>query len=285
MSSDQGPVVQRAILVGELVRSRKDRELTQKQVAERLDWSQAKMIRIEGGKQSVTQTDLEAMLRLYGVDDERIGELRLLNREANQNGWWDKYRGQVSSSYLRFVGYEVGASAIRESENAVVPGLLQTREYAEIITGLFQPDPARVGPTVNLRMERRMRLGERDNPPQEVYVLDEAVIRRHIGFRTDPGIMPRQLQKLVEYAQEESIDIHVVPFSNGAYYGMLGPMQLLSFEGPLDDTVYLDVADSMVESADAVADYSERFTYLLGDALGVEESIDLIQEAAEKMLQ
>lgn len=275
--------------MGELVRLRKESDLTQKLVAERLDWSQAKIIRIEGGKQSITQTDLQAMLSLYGVEDsERIKEFIELNRGGSQEGWWYKYRPQgISADYLRLVGYEAGASSVRAAQNAVIPGALQTSEYADIITRLFQPDPEKVVPTVNLRLERQTRMAEREKIPQQTYVLDEAVVRRHVGFSVDPGIMVRQLRRLIDEAGKSEVDIHVIPFDRGAHRGMLGPMMLLSFDGPLDDVVYLEGNESMklVERLDQVADYSERFEQLTRDALSVEDSADLINEIADAMLE
>lgn len=289
MPADQGPVVQRAMLVGELGRLRKEKDLTQKQVAERLDWSPAKMIRIEGGKQSITQTDLEALLRLYGVDDEeRVRELLHLSKGANKDGWWSTYRNQgITPDFLRVVGYEAGASVIRQSQNSIVPGVLQTREYAEIITRLFKTNPDKVVPTVNLRMERQARLAEREQQPRQVFVMDEAVIRRHVGFKTDPGIMPRQLQRMAEAAQQDDVEVRIIPFRFGSHQGMRGPLLLLSFDGPLEDVLYREGASdgSLTDRFDVVAEYSELYENLLEQSLGPEDSVAMILEAAERMLE
>src|SRR5579863_10085617 len=111
MATDQGPVVQSMLLRGELVRLRKDSGLTQEQVAGALEWSPSKLIRVEGGRSSITKVDLEALLGEYGVTSESQRE-RLLsfNRGARERGWWDAYRDDIDPTYLTYVGYEAGAA-------------------------------------------------------------------------------------------------------------------------------------------------------------------------------
>jgi len=100
VATDQGPVVQSALLRGELVRLRRESGLTQEQVAADLEWSPSKLIRVEGGRSSITKVDLDALLARYGVTSESTRErLQLLNRGARERGWWDKYRDDVAYLY------------------------------------------------------------------------------------------------------------------------------------------------------------------------------------------
>ena len=93
MSTDQGPVVQSALLRAELIRLRKDSGLTQEQVAQNLDWSPSKLIRIEGGRSSVTKVDLDALLTQYGITSESHRErLQALNRGSRERAWWTAYK-------------------------------------------------------------------------------------------------------------------------------------------------------------------------------------------------
>ncbi|CAL9419423.1 hypothetical protein SUDANB121_01839 [Nocardiopsis dassonvillei] len=309
--ADQGPVVQRALLVGELVRLRRKGGRTQRQVAERLDWSQAKVIRIEGGKQSISRTDLEAMLRLYGLGEgERAARLVELNRLAGREGWWSRYRAAgVPADHLRMVGFEAGAALIRQAHNAFVPDLLQTPAYTRAVLPLLRL-PAGDGGSgaadgdgapreaagegaagtaaavADLCRERRERLGAGGRAPRRVHVLDEAVIRRRVGAATDPGLMAAQLRRLAAEAALDGVDVRVVPFGRGAHPGMRGPMTLLSFDGPLDDVLYLEGAGGadLVEGGGPVAGYASAFDDLLaGYALGSGESLALIREAAADM--
>src|ERR1700679_2521617 len=105
MATDQGPVVQSALLRNELIRLRKESGLTQEQVAGDLDWSPSKLIRVEGGRSSVTKVDLDALLNQYGITSESHRErLQALNRGARERGWWLAYRDEIHPAYLEYVG-------------------------------------------------------------------------------------------------------------------------------------------------------------------------------------
>lgn len=288
MPNDQGPTVQSAVLRAELVRLRKERGLTQEQVAVSLEWSASKLIRVEGGRSSITKVDLDALLRQYGLTSESQRErLETLNRGARLPAWWDAYRDDISPTYLRYVGYEAGAAFIRQFPGTVVPGLLQTREYAEELTA-SSVEPVRVGSVVNLRLQRQAELAERANPPRQYYVLDETVIRRHVGVRKDPAIMPNQLRHIVDRARADAlITVRVIPFDKGEHAGLSGPFTLLEFDGTLPDILYLDAGRSEIvminDSELQVADYADDFEALVELALPADESLEFIQSAAEDM--
>ena len=286
MASDQGPVIQSAVLRTELVRLRKERNLTQEQVAANLEWSASKLIRVEGGRSSITKVDLDALLAQYGVTSESQRErLQALNRGAKEAGWWEAYRNDVPAPYLSYVGYEAGAAFIRQFPGTVVPGLLQTPEYAEALTSISVA-PVRIAPVVKLRMQRQTELAQRETPPRQYYVLDEAVIRRHIGIQQDPAIMPNQLMHIFRRAREdERVTVRVIPFSRGAHVGLSGPFTLLEFDG-LPDVLYLDAGREIigiVTSDDRISEYADRFEQLLEVSLPAEESLEFIRVAAEEM--
>jgi transcriptional regulator with XRE-family HTH domain len=287
MASDQGPVVQSAVLRSELVRLRKERGVTQEQVAGNLEWSASKLIRVEGGHSSITKVDLDALLSQYGVTSESQRErLQALNRGAKVTGWWEAYRNDAPAPYLNYVGYEAGAAFIRQFPGTVVPGLLQTPQYAEALTAI-SVTPVRVAPVVKLRMQRQSELAQRENPPRQYYVFDEAVIRRQVGIQQDPAIMPNQLLHIVSRAHEdERVTVRVIPFRHGAHVGLSGPFTLLEFDGGLPDVLYLDAGReiiSIVSSDDQVSEYADRFEQLLESALPAEESLEFIRVAAEEM--
>src|ERR1700723_693289 len=202
MASDQGPVIQSALLRGELVRLRKERGLTQQQVAGAMEWSPSKLIRVEGGGSSITKVDLDALLTKYGVSSESHRErLHNLNRGAKETGWWAAYKDDVSADYLSYVGFEAGAAFIRQFQIGVVPGLLQTADYAEVVTSVDQIEPETVRTLVRLRMQRQSELWQRQAPPRQYFVLDEGVIRRHVGIKRNHAIMPDQLPTMRDQAE------------------------------------------------------------------------------------
>lgn len=294
MASDQGPVVQSALLRGELVRLRKDKRLTQEQVVEDLEWSPSKLIRVEGGRSAITKVDLDALLSRYGITSESTRDrLQALNQGARERGWWDTYRDAIAPTYLNYVGFETGASFIRQFETEFVPGLLQSRDYADAVTRKAvdpdQVDEAQIISVLDLRLQRQSELARRAVPPRRYYVVDEAVIRRHIGISADPTIMPRQLHTIADRAERDDlITVRVMPFSVGAYRGLPGPFTLLEFDGELPDVLYIDAgraefASMLSGSEPLVAQYRDDFEALLEDALSTDESIQLMRSVAEDM--
>lgn len=289
MASDQGPVIQSALLRTELVRLRKERGLTQQQVARALEWSPSKLIRVEGGGSSITKVDLDALLTTYDVTSESHREgLQALNRGAKEPGWWDTHKNDVSAEYLSYVGFEAGAASIRQFQVAVVPGLLQTAEYAEVVTAVGPVVPKAVGPMVRLRLERQSQLAQRSFPPRQCFVLDEGVIRRHVGIKRNRTIMPNQLRSIADRAERDQlVTVQVIPFEAGAHPGIIDEFTLLEFEqASLPDLLVFDANRSavMISGDDPrVAQYVEYFNELLEEALPADESIKLIRHVADTM--
>jgi hypothetical protein len=184
------------------------------------------------------------------------------------------------------VGYEAGAAFIREFESGYVPGLLQTQEYARVLTA-HSIDSPRSAPAVKLRMQRQAEMARRSSPPRQYHVIDEAVIRRHVGISQDPAIMPQQLLHIAERAQaEELLTVRVIPFTAGAHLGLSGPFSLLEFDGPMPDLLYLDAGRelALITGSDPrIGQYADDFEVLLGSALSASDSIEFIKEAAEAM--
>jgi transcriptional regulator with XRE-family HTH domain len=287
MATDQGPVVQSALLRTELIRLRKDSGLTQEQVAQDLDWSPSKLIRVEGGRSSITKVDLDALLAKYGISSESHRErLQALNRGARERPWWAGYRDEINPTYLDYVGYETGSAFIRQSLNGPVPGLLQTPEYAEVLTA-NSVDAVRVASVVKFRLQRQAELAKRSTPPRQYYVIDEAVIRRHVGISQDPAIMPNQLRHIADRAErEERLTVRVIPFKAGAHRGLDGRFTLLEFDGAMPDILYLDSGReaSLVTGSDPrIAEYADDFEILVENSLSAADSIELIRQAAEDM--
>lgn len=289
MATDQGPVVQSALLRLELVRMRREKDLAQEQVAADLEWSASKLIRVEGGRSSITKVDLDALMDRYGVTSEaQRDRMQALNRGARAKGWWDDYRKELAPAYVNYVGYEAGASYIRTCQTMVVPGLLQTSGYAQELSASTVEDKVRIASAVKLRLLRQAELAKRTPHPRQYFVLDEAVIRRHVGIQTDPGIMPGQLRQIAARAQsDERVTVRVVPFRAGAHAGHTGPFTLLEFDGGLSDILYLDTGRdqiSMISGDDQkVGEYADAFEKLLGVALSASDSAELILRVAEEM--
>jgi transcriptional regulator with XRE-family HTH domain len=283
-----GPVVQGALLRRRLAELRRQSGLTQDEVARSLEWHTSKLIRIEGGRTGVSRVDLDALARLYGVTDSAaIEQLHLLNRGARAKAWWSDFRKDVSDAYLAYIGFEAGASTIRQFQPLTVPGLLQTEAYAETLAH-SGTDMSVLRTLVSLRMKRQQMLKQRPTPPHEIFILDEAVIRRHVGIRRDRAIMPTQLRHMISVAREsDHITIQVVPFDAGSHVGMLrGAFTLLDFDGGIGEVLHLengDLHETLSGEDPRISDVRADFEAILEEALDPDESLMLIAEAADSM--
>jgi transcriptional regulator with XRE-family HTH domain len=288
MPSDEGSVVQSALLRDELIRLRKKRGLTQQRVAATLEWSPSKLIRVEGGTSSITKVDLDALLTRYGVTSESHRDrLQALNRAAKEPGWWDGYKDDVSPTYLSYVGFEAGAAFIRQFQTGFIPALLQTPEYSEIVTNVAAVDPRRDRSLVRLRLQRQAELARRTAPPRQYFVLDEGVVRRHVGIKQDRAIMPSQLRFVADRAeQDDLVTVRVLPFEAGAHPG-IDPFTLLQFDAGLPDTLFLDAdrgAFTMITGEDPqVMKYVQDFEDLIEDSWSAESSIEFMRKVADEM--
>jgi transcriptional regulator with XRE-family HTH domain len=278
------PVVQRRRLRTELRRARQGAGLTQEQVAEAMEWSLSKIIRIETGNVGISTNDLKALLRHYRVEPERIDELVVLARVARERDWWSVYRDVANPGFLQLIGYESAAFITRNFETLLVPGLLQTEEYARaLLTEWEEGAPERVEALVDIRM-RRQELLDRPDPPLLFFILDEAVVRREIGGR---AVMCSQIRRLVELAARPNITVELVPFSAGTHPGLKGPFVIIEFPDPADDDVlYVENARGDLISRDVPEEglaYREAFEQLRRVSLGPEDSVSYLSVLADEM--
>jgi transcriptional regulator with XRE-family HTH domain len=221
----------------ELRRARNTAKLTQRQVADALEWSPSKVIRIESGQVGISVTDLRALAGLYGVHDPAVlGELETLARGSRRQPFAD-YRDMIPADTIKYFGYEASASLIRQVQPLVLPGLLQTEDYTRALLRAYGTEAAAIDRVVDSRRERQA-LFDRAEPPQIFTVLDEAVLRRRVG---GTAVMTRQLEHLVALAERPHVTIQVVPFDVGAYEAIQGPFIHLEFPDVSDpDVVFLD---------------------------------------------
>ena len=142
-----------------------ERALSQYDVAHELGWPPSTLIRMEGGRSPIATAELDALLTRFGVNSEAERERLLdLSQGASAAGWWEDYRSKVPGPYLDYVGYEAGTVFIRQFPGTVIPGLLQTAEYAEALTAPAV-DPVQVGAVVDVRLQRRAELMQRSSRP------------------------------------------------------------------------------------------------------------------------
>jgi transcriptional regulator with XRE-family HTH domain len=270
-------VVKRRRLRTELRSARVAADLTQDQVAEAMEWSPSKIIRIEAGSVGVSANDMKALLRLYHIaDPERVDELLALARVARERS--TTYKG-ASPKLLQFIDYEAAASAIHMFQTVVVPGLLQTEEYARTVISMVRPRE-QVEALVKLRMKRQEILARTD-PVEFDVIIDEAVIHRQVGGE---AVMRRQIHHLVEMANKKNVTLQVVRFNSGAHPGMQGPFVIFEFPDAEDDEVlYLETSHGELiirDEPDELATHEERLAALRKLSAKPKDSVAFLERVA-----
>lgn len=281
MSPSLSTVVERRRLRADLRRARQDAGLTQDQVAAEMDWSLSKVIRIETGSVSISTNDLRALLRLYGISDNaKVQQLVDLAKTARQPSWWSKYRGSVPPVFFQYLEYEAAASVIRHYESYLVPGLLQTGDYAQTVIAEYKGNFT--SKTIQTRLEIRMKrqdLLEQAKPPRLYFVLDEAAIRHVMG---DERVRDEQIQKLIDMARKPAVTVEVVPFSAGLHRGLGENFTMLEFRDTADDDVlYFESARDALFSHDDTNEvilYREVFEELRGMSLGPKRTLAFLMK-------
>lgn len=293
MAASASPTVRRRRLAAELRRLRGNR--TGGAVAKALSWSPAKISRYELGQSSFPLDEVEKLLDFYGVIEPRRGQLLALATEANQRGWWENYADALTPDYMEFLGLEAEATAASEWHLGVIPGLLQTAEYARQIHLDFQrvipTPPGIIEQRIQVRMLRQEILTAREPPLDLRVVLDEAVILRKMGCS---DLMYRQLRHLVEVSDLPNIDLRILPLMAEST-PLTDSFGVMSFGVPdardgarvLHDVVRVESVKSQiyVEGETDTYNFSLVFRALQEAALPQADSKRFILEAAERMWQ
>ncbi|GAB3149017.1 helix-turn-helix transcriptional regulator [Micromonospora sonneratiae] len=276
-----GSSVPRRQLGRHLRQAREEAQISIEAAASELEWSRARMYRIEGGQVSIRSLDVKQMCSLYEVTDELRDVLVSLAKESKAKGWWHAYGAVIPSWFELYVGLEAAASAIRSYESALIPGLLQTREYAAaVFRSKFGNTDAVVEQKVALRLERQKLLTRRrPAAPTLDVIISEAVLRSPIGDRD--GWLA-QLAHLVN-VRRKGLSVRVLPLSVGPHWALAGGAFVI-LEFPTANgrgeptTVYSDglTGGLYLDRPDEIAAYDRAWQVLDALALSPDESDDLI---------
>lgn len=277
------PTIRQRRLWAELRRLRERAGWTGEEAAQRLGWSAAKLSRMENGKRGIKVADLQQVLAVYGVDDDRKEHLLQLARTAHERDWWDAQTENLPAEFGTYLSLEAEASSLRCFDAQLFSGLMQTADYARhviraALMNLYSP--AEVERRVELRLARQAIL-ERPERPALWCVLDEAILHRVIG---GPETMRAQYERVIELAELPNVTLQVLPFEVGAHPVTSGTFAILRFPSRFfDDVVYVEEMASglYVESEKEVHRYSLAFDHVRAIALSPDESLALIKRSAK----
>ena len=235
-----GPTVRRMLIGARLRQLRIERGLSREAAGQAIRASEWKIHRLEHGQVGFKDRDVMDLLGFYGVSDpEEVATIVTLAREANAPGWWHSYGDVLPPWFRAYVDLESAATLIRTYEGQLVPGLLQTEDYAHALMrgALFDASPEETQRRITLRV-RRQEVLTRPGGPRLWAVLDEAALRRRVG---SPKVMRAQVERLIEATKLPHVILQVLPFGAGAHPAMAGAFSLLRFaEEELPDVVYVE---------------------------------------------
>jgi hypothetical protein len=282
------PTVPRILLGAELRRLRQAAGISRGDAGYAIRASDSKISRMELGRISFKPRDVADLLTLYGVHDEdERGLLLALMEQANAQSWWQAFADVVPAWFEAYLGLEDAASVIRCYQPRLIPGLLQTEDYARSVIGLGDPlaGAAAIERRVALRANRAALLS-RPRAPKVWAVIDEAALRHPPGGRAET--MPAQLEHLLELSRRPHITIQVVPFERGARYADAGagPFTILRFpEASLPDVVYLEhlTGACYLDKAEDLDVYTRVMDQVCLDAVPAADTADFLTGLLEKL--
>jgi transcriptional regulator with XRE-family HTH domain len=272
--------MRRRRLAAELRRLRTDERLTVEDVAGTLQWPTSKVSRIENRQVGVSTQDLRKLLDLYQAKDRAYREHLLeMGRRATERGWWQSYSGLLPA-LGNLIGLEAEAATIRTYEPELIPGLLQTADYARAVIRAGYPGDTmgEIDRRVEIRLERQETLTRSDPPPPKVgLVLNEGVLARRVG---NPEVMRGQLEHLIRERDRANVVIQVLPFSSGEHPAMVGPFTMLTFLDPADPGV-VNVENVLgalaMEQPEELRAYEEVWSALQAQAASPDDSRAIIK--------
>ena len=278
------PTVRSRRVGAELRRLREAAGVTTAQAAELLSCSPAKISRIENGIVSVRVVDLRLLLDRYGDQEhEHRAYLERLARESNKRGWWQDYGDTIPPYYADFIGLETDASYIKTWEATIVPGLLQTPEYARAV---MLANPAMISPDklenfISIRHERQARL-EQGTDVRLDAVIWEAALLTTVG---SDEIQHGQLARLLELMNRPNISVQVLPLEAGDKANMSGSFVMFSFGSERSvSTVFVETLTSSqyLERDQELSGYTLVFDALRSAALSPSASVMRIGQQLEQ---
>lgn len=269
-----GPTVVRRQLGRRLRKLREQARKTEMDVQNASLMSRTKLWRIEGGQVAVGVPDVRALCWFYGVGEDLTSALAGQAIGTSERGWWERHGDVVPQWFKLFIGMEGAASHIQAYDGELIPGLLQTEDYARAVHAAAQPedgDEDTLQRLVAVRRERQEALLQRNPVPKLTVVLGAGALDRKVGGAV---VMRAQRAHLRELGQLPHVEIAVLANGSGAHAAMTGAFWLLDFSDAEDPAVvYLEshVGGHYLEKENEVGEYRRIFDLIRREAVPIEE--------------
>jgi transcriptional regulator with XRE-family HTH domain len=283
-TSNTGPLIPRRRLGAAFKALREGRGETLQQTSKALLFSPSKLSRIENGSAGEPHPrDVRDLIRHFGVNGAEAAGLEELAEAGRQPGWWQLPPYEFTGDVDTFISYESAANRISEYSPMLVPGLLQTRDYARAVVARVAPSwtAEQVAVMVEGRLERQRQMRERRTP--RIHVMDESALRRVVG---STSVMHEQLAALVDAFSNEHIECHIMPHSAGFYEALeLTTTTAFLFDSPDDQDVVSIERIMYVDFLDrerSITKYKEILARLSEYWLDTTSSMQFIQKTLQE---
>lgn len=240
---------------------------------------------IENERKILSEEKLRLLLDLYEFDSEEQQELFTLRETAKQRGWWSRYSGLFGEELLRVFGLECGACGVRTYESQLIPGLLQTEDYARalVASDLANIRQVEVEQRVAVRMRRQERVGG-DDPLRLTAVISEAALLQQVG---GAEVLRKQLERVTDVIERspETVQVHVLPFT-ATVGSVLGASTFHVFDfasAELPSLAWQETvtSQSVIENESQVRDLSTTHAQAVTQGLDRQQSLELIRRYAK----
>ncbi|MFD4258259.1 helix-turn-helix domain-containing protein [Streptomyces sp. NPDC058534] len=290
MAAKPQPTARRIGLGHELRQLRKAAGLTIAQAVEGLSVDESTLQRVETGWKSLRQAGyLRELLERYGItDDAQVDRLVALQREASSREWWADGSTNMLSGMPRFLGIEAAAREIRAFHPTVIPGLLQTRDYAQAVHELHkhidETTSEFVDQSMQLRMKRKEALTRKDDPVKLWAVLNEPALRYPVGTA---DVMREQYGELTQLAELENVTIQILPAGERGYVAF-HDVNIMVLEDGLPMTIQSDTAMRTVAVTDKpreVGRFSRMFEAMSSNAFPPRDTPKILHQLSREITE
>ncbi|MGH3423289.1 MAG: helix-turn-helix domain-containing protein [Nocardioidaceae bacterium] len=261
---------------------RDESRLSGTELAARIGIHQATWSKIESGKTKISPAVLAEATAVLNIPADAAAQLERLRQKAEEPGWWQDYGDILSEAVQMLIELEADASWIRSYEGHLVPGLLQTRDYAERVISAVSPHirVSDIDRYLELRMRRQKRLNE---GLRLTAILGEAALRQQVG---GPAMLGEQLRHIARAVREHDVTVQVVPFAADAHAALGESFTIIQWPDETDpEAVYVDGVTSWTvhERDGVIRSYLHAIASVQGQALSPRDSLDLVHDAIKEL--
>ncbi|MFE6482013.1 helix-turn-helix domain-containing protein [Streptomyces sp. NPDC057757] len=283
MATKRAPTARQLRLAVELRRLREAADLSAREAAALLGVNSVQISQIESGSSGVSEKRLRLLAAHYMCTDEAFIDALVAMTTDRAQGWWEEYRGVLSTPFLDLAELEHHATFLREVQFLYIPGPLQTEDYARAVYTYRVPElPLEERELrVRHRMDRKVILQGPAPTPYEA-VIHEAALRIMVS---DRAASRAQLTSLVELSEADHITVRAIPFDLEGFAGATSAMTYAG--GPVAklDTVVRDAPQgaAFIDSEAQLHAFRTLFRKVEADSLDPARSRDFIHRLAKEL--